>query len=449
MCLWFVVIALLGVTNIIREPAVLAAINPAYAADLVIRHPWESFLALGAIFLAVTGGEALYADLGHFGRLPIRLAWFILVLPALMLNYFGQAALLLSNPASSQNLFYLLAPEWALAPLVVLATAATVIASQAVISGAFSVAQQAIQLGYLPRMKITHTSSSEAGQIYVSFTNLTVFVGVIGSVLFFQSSSALAAAYGIAVCGTMIISTIMVCFVAVRLWKWPAWVAFPVLGSLLLIDALFLVSNSMKLGQGGWFALAIAIASYTTLTTWKRGRVLLLEAIAQHSPSVSEFLRFKEPRAHRVANTAVFLTSRPEGLPSALLHNLKHNQVLHERNVLVTVVTEEIPHVKEQDRVELEDLGKGFYRAILHYGFMEQPNVPAALVNASHEGQVFDLNRMSFFVSRETIVPRLPPRMGLWRELFFKLMLRNAASATEFFQIPAERVVELGTQIEI
>ena len=355
----------------------------------------------------------------------------------------------MSNPASSQNLFYLLAPEWALAPLVVLATAATVIASQAVISGAFSVAQQAIQLGYLPRMKITHTSSSEAGQIYVPFTNLTVFVGVIGSVLFFQSSSALAAAYGIAVCGTMIISTIMVCFVAVRLWKWPAWVAFPVLGSLLLIDALFLVSNSMKLGQGGWFALAIAIASYTTLTTWKRGRVLLLEAIAQHSPSVSEFLRFKEPRAHRVANTAVFLTSRPEGLPSALLHNLKHNQVLHERNVLVTVVTEEIPHVKEQDRVELEDLGKGFYRAILHYGFMEQPNVPAALVKASHEGQVFDLNRMSFFVSRETIVPRLPPRMGLWRELFFKLMLRNAASATEFFQIPAEQVVELGTQIEI
>ena len=449
MCVWFAVIALLGIINIIREPAVLAAINPVYAADLVIRHPWESFLALGAIFLAVTGGEALYADLGHFGRLPIRLAWFILVLPALMLNYFGQAALLLNNPASSQNLFYLLAPEWALAPLVLLATAATVIASQAVISGAFSVAQQAIQLGYLPRMKITHTSSSEAGQIFVPFTNLTLFVGVIGSVLVFQSSSNLAAAYGIAVCGTMIISTIMVCFVAVRRWKWPAWAAFPVLGSLLLIDALFLASNSMKLGQGGWFALAIAIASFTTLTTWKRGRVLLLQAIAHQSPSVSEFLRFKEPRAHRVANTAVFLTSRPEGLPSALLHNLKHNQVLHERNILVTVVTEEVPHVKDQDRVELTDLGKGFYRAILHYGFMEQPNVPAALVNASHGGQVFDLNRMSFFVSRETIVPRLPPGMALWRELFFKLMLRNAASATEFFQIPAERVVELGTQIEI
>jgi KUP system potassium uptake protein len=449
MLVWFAVIALLGVMSILREPAVLAAINPVYAANLVTQHPWESFLALGAIFLAVTGGEALYADLGHFGRFPIRLAWFALVLPALMLNYFGQAALLLRNPTSSESLFYRLAPEWALAPLVLLATAATVIASQAVISGAFSVAQQAIQLGYLPRMKITHTSSRAAGQIYVPFTNLTLFVGVIGSVLFFQSSSNLAAAYGIAVCFTMIISTILICFVAVRLWKWPAWLAFPVLGALLLIDALFLASNSMKLGQGGWFALAIAVASFTTLTTWKRGRVLLLDAIAQESLSISDFLRFKEPSARRVANTAVFLTSRPEGMPSALLHNLKHNQVLHERNILVTVVTEEIPHVKDQDRVKLEDLGRGFYRAILHYGFMEQPNVPAALVKASQGHLIFDLNRMSFFVSRETIVPRLPPGMALWREMFFKLMLRNAASATEFFQIPAERVVELGTQIEI
>jgi KUP system potassium uptake protein len=449
MLVWFAVIALLGVVNIVREPAVLVAINPAYAADLVIRYPWASFLALGSIFLAVTGGEALYADMGHFGRFPIRLGWFTLVLPALMLNYFGQAALLLTNPASSQSLFYLLAPEWALAPLVILATAATVIASQAVISGAFSVAQQAIQLGYLPRMKITHTSSSAAGQIYVPFTNLTLFVGVIGSVLLFQSSSNLAAAYGIAVCCTMIISTIMVCFVAVQRWEWPAWVAIPVLGSLLLIDALFLISNSLKFGQGGWFALVIAIASFTTLTTWKRGRVLLLDAIAHQSVSISDFLRFKEPRAHRVANTAVFLTSRPEGLPSALLHNLKHNQVLHERNVLVTVVTEEIPHVKDEDRVELSDLGKGFYRAVVHYGFMEQPNIPAALLKASQGHLVFDIERMSFFVSRETIVPRLPPGMALWRELFFKLMLRNAASATEFFQIPAERVVELGTQIEI
>lgn len=448
MCVWFAVIALLGIVNIIHEPSVLAAINPAYGVELLMRHPWESFLALGAIFLAVTGGEALYADMGHFGRFPIRLAWFFLVLPALILNYYGQAALLLSNP-DIKNPFYQLAPEWALVPLVLLATAATVIASQSVISGAFSVARQAIQLGYLPRMKLVHTSSSEAGQIYVPFTNLTLFVGVIGSVLIFQSSSNLAAAFGIAVCGTMIISTIMVCFVAVRLWKWPLWITYLVLGSLLLIDGLFLASNSMKLGQGGWFALAIAIASFTTLTTWKRGRVLLLEAIAQHSPSLSEFLRFKEPRALRVANTAVFLTSRPEGLPSALLHNLKHNQVLHERNLLVTVVTEEIPYVTDEDRVDLTDLGKGFYRIILHYGFMEQPDVPKALVKASHAGRVFDLDRMSFFVSRETIVPRLPPGMALWRELFFKLMLRNAASATDFFRIPAERVVELGTQLEI
>jgi KUP system potassium uptake protein len=449
MCLWFAVLALLGVINIVREPGVFAAVNPVYAANLVTGHPWESFLALGAIFLAVTGGEALYADMGHFGRFPIRLAWFTLVLPALLLNYFGQAALLLSNPASSQNLFYLLAPEWALAPLVVLATLATVIASQAVISGAFSVAQQAIQLGYLPRMKITHTSSRQAGQIYVPFTNLTLFGGVIGSVLVFQSSSNLAAAYGIAVCGTMIISTIMVCFVAVHRWKWPIWAALPAFGVFLAIDALFLASNSMKLGQGGWFALAIAIASFTTLTTWKRGRALLLDAIAHQSLSIADFLRFKEPRVRRVPNTAVFLTSRPEGMPSALLHNLKHNQVLHERNVFVTVLTEEVPHVKEENRVELTDLGKGFFRATVHYGFMEQPNVPAALVKASRRDMIFDLNKMSFFVSRETIVPRLPPGMPLWREMFFKVMLLNATSATEFFQIPAERVVELGTQIEI
>jgi KUP system potassium uptake protein len=299
-------------------------------------------------------------------------------------------------------------------------------------------------------MKITHTSSSEAGQIYVP---LTLFLGVIGSVLLFQSSTNLAAAYGIAVSSTMIISTILISFVAIQLWKWNPWVAIPLLGGLLLIDSLFFASNLIKIEQGGWFALAIAVASFTTLTTWKRGRVLLLEEITKHTLPLSEFLQLKEPRVQRVANTAVYLTSRADGVPSALLHNMKHNQVLHERNVLVTVLTEEIPYVRDENRIELTDLGKGFFRMLLHYGFMERPDIPADLKKAGPTGQVFNLDKTSFFtsffVSRETILPRLPPSMALWREIFFTWMLRNAASATDFFRIPTERVVELGTQVEL
>ncbi|NVO14455.1 MAG: potassium transporter Kup [Rhodoplanes sp.] len=449
MCVWFAVLAVLGIVNILHDPTVIAALNPLYGAELIIRHPWQSFLALGAIFLAVTGGEALYADMGHFGRVPIRLAWFALVLPALVLNYFGQAALILHDPTTLENPFYRLAPDWLLLPLVVLATAATVIASQAVISGAFSVAHQAVQLGYLPRMEIKHTSSSEAGQIYVPFTNWTLFFAVIGLVVFFQSSSNLAAAYGIAVAGTMIISTIMISFVAVKVWKWPKWVALPLLGTLLLIDTLFLASNTIKIGQGGWFALAIAATSFITLTTWKRGRVLLLDAMANKTMPLDEFLRIKEPSVLRVKNTAVYLTSRPEGVPSALLHNLKHNQILHERNVLVTVATAEIPFLEETDRTTVTNLGKGFFRILVRYGFMERPDIPAALRDVSEHGLDFDLERTTFFVSREIVLPRLPPGMAVWRELFFSWMMRNAVSATDFFRIPPERVVELGTQVEI
>jgi KUP system potassium uptake protein len=435
--------------SILHEPGVLKALNPVYGAALVMHHPWQSFFALGAIFLAVTGGEALYADMGHFGRFPIRLAWFGLVLPALVLNYCGQAALLLHDPATIANPFYLLAPEWALMPMVALATAATVIASQAVISGAFSVARQAVQLGYLPRMVVTHTSSSEEGQIYVPFTNLTLFIGVIGSVLVFQSSSNLAAAYGIAVSGTMIISTILICFVAVQIWKWNRWVALPLLGALLAIDALFLASNAVKIGQGGWFALAIAIASFTTLTTWKRGRELVRKQLIAKSVPLDSVIRSLVPNIARARGTAVFMTATTKGVPAALLHNLKHNQTVHERTVLATVMTADIPYIPDSERITLTDLGSGFYRLIVRYGFMQSPDIPAALGLCKDHGFEFDLMKTSFFLSRETIVPSLYPGMARWRELFFAYMALNATSATKFFNIPTERVVELGTQLEI
>ncbi len=449
MCLWFATLAVLGIVNILHEPAVMAALNPFYGTELIIQHPWQSFLALGAIFLAVTGGEALYADMGHFGRFPIRIAWFCLVLPALVLNYCGQAALLIHDPSSVANPFYLLAPEWALVPMVLLSTAATVIASQAVISGAFSVARQAVQLGYLPRMTITHTSSSEAGQIYVPFTNLTLFIGVIGSVLVFQSSSHLAAAYGIAVSGTMIISTILIGFVAVQVWRWSPWVAFPLLGVLVSIDALFFASNIIKIGQGGWFALAIAVASFTTLTTWKRGRELVRKQLVAKSVPLVSVINSLGPHVARARGTAVFMTATTEGVPAALLHNLKHNQTVHERTVLTTVMTVETPYVPDGERITLTDLGSGFYRLVIRYGFMETPDVPEALAACKAYGLKFDLMKTSFFLSRETIVPSLYPGMARWRELLFAYMALNATTAMKFFKIPTERVVELGTQLEI
>ena len=451
MCAWFGILALLGVISILQAPQVLAALNPIHAVEFLFRHPWESFLALGAIFLAVTGGEALYADMGHFGRFPIRVAWFGFVLPALVLNYYGQGALLLRDPAViEKSPFYLLAPGWALIPMVVLATAATVIASQAVISGAFSVARQAVQLGYLPRMRIVHTSHMEEGQIYVPFTNWTLYLAVIALVFGFQSSSNLAAAYGIAVAGTMLISTIMVTYVVVLAWRWNPWLALPLLGALLLIDLVFLSANTLKIGQGGWFALAIGLASFTTLTTWRRGRQLLFQEMGNLTMPLDQFIRSTDKAAlKRVSSTAVYLTSRPEGAPSALLHNIKHNEVLHARNILVTVQTAEIPSVADADRIEIVDLGHTFYRVFVRYGFMEQPDLPQALEGCREKGLEFDLNTTSFFVSREVVVPKMSPPMMLWRELYFIWMLRNAQSATDFFRIPANRVVELGTLVEI
>ena len=451
MCLWFAVLAVLGAISIWQAPQVLAALNPLYAGEFLVSNPWQSFLALGAIFLAVTGGEALYADMGHFGRFPIRVAWFGFVLPALVLNYYGQGALLLQDPAViDKSPFYLLAPGWALIPMVILATAATVIASQAVISGAFSVARQAVQLGYLPRMRIVHTSHMEEGQIYVPFTNWTLYLAVIALVFGFQSSSNLAAAYGIAVAGTMLISTILVTSVVVLAWRWNPWLALPLLGALLLIDLVFFSANALKIGQGGWFALAMALASFITLTTWRRGRHLLFQEMGNLTMPLDQFIRSTDkPTLKRVSGTAVYLTSRPEGAPSALLHNIKHNEVLHARNILVTVQTAEVPSVADADRLEITDLGHTFYRVLVRYGFMEQPNLPEALEGCGAKGLDLDLNTTSFFVSREVVVPKMSPPMMLWRELYFIWMLRNAQSASDYFRIPANRVVELGTLVEI
>jgi KUP system potassium uptake protein len=450
MCAWFGVLAVLGAIKILDAPAVLVALNPFHAVEFLFRHPWESFLALGAIVLSVTGGEALYTDMGHFGKFPIRVSWFGFVLPALVLNYYGQGALLLKNPEAIQNPFYLLAPGWALIPMVLLATAATVIASQAVISGAFSVARQAVQLGYLPRMRIVHTSHMEQGQIYVPFTNWTLYIAVIALVLHFQTSSNLAAAYGIAVTGTMMIDTVLVAFVAILAWRWSPWLALPLLGALLLIDIAFFSANAIKLLQGGWFPVVIALASFTTLTTWRRGRQLLFQEMGNLTMPLVQFIRSIENAARkRVGSTAVYLTSRPEGAPSGLLHNIKHNEVLHARNILVTVQTAEVPYVEDADRIEVIDLGHTFYRVFVRYGFMEQPNLPAALEGCGRKGLEIDLNKTSFFVSREVVVPKMTPPMMLWRELYFIWMLRNAQSASDFFQIPANRVVELGTLVEI
>ncbi|HRD48323.1 MAG: potassium transporter Kup [Candidatus Competibacter sp.] len=450
MCAWFGVLAVLGALSIWEAPAVLAALNPVHAAEFLFRHPWESFLALGAIVLSVTGGEALYTDMGHFGKFPIRAAWFGFVLPALVLNYYGQGALLLKDPTAIQSPFYLLAPGWALIPMVALATAATVIASQAVISGAFSVARQAVQLGYLPRMQIVHTSHMEAGQIYVPFTNWTLYLAVMALVFGFQSSSNLAAAYGIAVTGTMMIDTILVAFVIFLAWRWNPWLAAPLLGALLLIDLAFFSANAIKLLQGGWFPIVIALASFTTLTTWRRGRRLLFKEMGNLTMPLDQFIRSIENRSlKQVSSTAVYLTSRPEGAPSALLHNIKHNEVLHARNVLVTVLTAEVPHVAEADRVEVVNLGQSFYRVFVRYGFMEQPDIPKAMEACGEKGLAFDLDKTSFFLSREVVVPKLAPPMMLWRELYFIWMLRNAQSATDFFRIPTNRVVELGTLVEI
>jgi KUP system potassium uptake protein len=448
MIIWFVCLAVFGVIEIAQNPQIMLALNPVYAYRFLSADPHMSFLALGAIVLAITGGEALYADMGHFGKYPIRLAWFSFVLPALVLNYFGQGALLLQNPQAIQNPFYLLAPASALVPLVLLATAATVIASQAVISGAYSIAHQSVQMGFLPRLEIRQTSSQAQGQIYVPFTNWTLYVAVVFLVFAFQSSTNLAAAYGIAVTGTMTITTMMMAFVIVLLWRWPLVFSIPLIAVLLIADLTYFAANALKIPQGGWFPLGIALISFTVLTTWKRGRELMFAEIARQSVPLQIILDGMDD-VPRVSGTAVFLTPVGDGAPSAMLHNLKHNHVLHERNVLLTVVVEDKPYVTRGNRFLVKDMGKNFYRVKLYYGFMQTPDIPLALELCGAQGLPFDMMTTSFFTSRAVIVSSGKPGMAKWRERLFLVLSKNAMNAADFFNIPANRVVEMGTRIEI
>ena len=448
--IWFAVLALLGILNIVKYPDVLDAFSPAYAIHFFAENSTGGFLVLGAVVLAITGTEALYADMGHFGKRPIRLGWFFYVLPALMLNYFGQGALILHNSEAIKNPFYHMAPEWALYPLVILATMATVIASQAVITGTYSLTRQAIQLGYCPRLEVTHTSESEIGQIYMPWINWVLLAAVIGLVLGFETSSNLAGAYGIAVTGTMAIDTVLAFVLMRRLWHWPLWIAAPLLVIFLTIDLSFFSANAIKLFHGGWFPIVVAMMLFTLLVTWKRGRQLLMERLSPGAIPLEPFIQ--SVTAHpptRVPGTAVFLTAASEGVPHALLHNLNHNKVLHERIILLTVSVSDIPHVGDEDRIEVQSLGSDFYRVIVHYGFKDDPDVPGALELAALKGLTFRMMETSFFLSRQTLIPKIGPGMALWQEKLFALMSRNASSATTFFKIPANRVVELGTRIEL
>jgi KUP system potassium uptake protein len=448
MIAWFAILGVLGAVEVATHPSILAALNPIYAINFIGEHTGLAFLALGSVVLAVTGGEALYTDMGHFGRRPIRLAWFFFVMPALVLNYFGQGALLLSDPKAIANPFFYLGPDWALVPMVALATVATVIASQAVISGAFSVARQSVQMGFLPRMLIVHTSGKSEGQIYVPFTNWTLYLAVIALVIGFKNSSNLAAAYGIAVTGTMLIDTILVAFVMVLMWRWHWSAVALVAGSLLMVDLAFFSANALKIPEGGWFPIAMGLVSFTVLTTWRLGRRLVGEEMAKQSIPMDAFLD-SIGDVHRVMGTAVFMTSSKEGVPAALLHNLKHNQILHERVVLVTVQTADTPYVNALDRIYLHQMRCGFIRLVIRYGFMEDPDIPRALEHCSRFGESFDMMETTFYLSRETVVPTLNRNILPLRARLFALMSKNATSATEFFKIPTNRVVELGTQLTI
>ncbi len=439
---WFVTIALLGLNGIRQEPRVLAALNPWHALHFFERNGIHGLLVLGAVFLVVTGGEALYADMGHFGKQPIRAAWFAVVLPALLLNYFGQGALLLADPTATQSPFYLLAPDWAVVPLVVLATAATVIASQAVISGCFSLTRQAIQLGFSPRMNIKHSSPHAIGQIYIPFINWALMLATIGLVVGFGSSSRLAAAYGIAVTLTMIITTLLLYEVTRELWLWSRWVALPLATGLLIVDVAFFIANVAKIEHGGWVPLLVAGAVFTLLSTWKRGRQILAERLHIGELPVKLFLEdIAANPPLRVPGTAVFLSSRAYGVPAALLHNLKHNKVVHDRVVLLTVVTAEVPRIPSAERVDLQPLAAGFWRFVVRYGFMEDPDIPDAIDQARNGGLDLDPMTTTFFLGRETLIVTNRPGMALWREKLFALMARNALPPTKFYNIPSNQVI--------
>jgi len=446
---WFLTLAGLGLVQIVQHPDVLAAVNPTYGASFFLRNGWTGFLVLGSVFLVVTGGEALYADIGHFGVRPIRLTWFGVVLPSLLLNYFGQGALIINYPETIEHPFYNMVPSWGLYPLVVLATVATIIASQAVISGAFSLTRQAVQLGYFPRLTVEQTSETKFGQIYMPAINWILMIACIGLVLGFQSSSNLASAYGVAVTTDMVFTTLLFAVVVTARWKWNKWAVAGMLVVLLTIDLSFWGANLPKIPTGGWFPLVVAGLMFVVMTTWKRGREILGERLSEKIISHDAFLeRVEEMSPQRVPGTAVFMDSNPEGTPQALLHNLKHNKTLHERVIILTLVTRDIPYV-EEDREEITELGKNVYRVTIDVGFAEDPNVPVFLRQCTIDGEGFDLSKTTFFLGRETMLATKKPGMALWRERLFAGMSRNAKRAAAYFHIPSDRVVEIGTQIEL
>ena len=454
MLAYFVTLAVLGLMYIVTMPGIiLATLNPLNAVIFFQTDGFRAFVAMGSVVLAVTGAEALYADMGHFGRKPIGISWIAIVLPCLMLNYMGQGALVLSPDTDAAEVirdpFFLMIPDAVRLPVIFLALAATIIASQAVISGAFSLTQQAIQLGFIPRMQIKHTSASAAGQIYIPVINWGLMIMVLVLVLFFQSSSNLAAAYGIAVTGAMFIDTILLVAVLFSLWRWPWWRAAPLIVLFIVVDMAYLGANLIKVPSGGWVPLVRGLIIFSLLTTWARGRSLMRATMAEGSIPIEIFAKSAKNSAQRVPGTAIFMASSSDGVPSALLHNIKHNKVLHERVIVLTVAVQDVPYVAEEERIEFRDLGDGFYRMKLRYGFLEETDIPTALAKASMCGGGFEMMQTSFFLSRQTLIASKTPGMAIWREKLFAWMLRNAATAMEFFKLPTNRVVELGSQIEI
>ena len=450
MIIWFAVISVLGIMGIMNDPSVLRALNPVYAVDFFSHHKMEAYFVMGSLFLVVTGGEALYADMGHFGRTPIRWAWFVVVLPALLLNYFGQGALLLHDASAAENPFYRLAPQWALIPLVVLATAAAVIASQALISGVFSLTRQAIQLGLCPRLQIVHTSSREIGQIYLPYVNWLLLIGTLWLVISFKTSSNLAAAYGISVSLSMVITTVLLAVVARRVWKTNLILVWVLMIIFMVIDLVFLSANMIKIMQGGYVPLIIGAVLYTCMTTWRRGRQILAERLRAATIRLDDYLKqLHEQNIVRVKGMAIYMVGDPETTPPAMLHNTKHNKVLHERVVILTVITKDFPTVDVVDRVKIEKVEDGFFRVIAKYGFMDIPDV-MEIVDRLHEvGMKTQVSDMTFFLGRETLIATDTPGMAIWREHLFAFMSRNAQRATAFFNIPANQVIEVGMQVEL
>lgn len=448
--IWFIVLAVLGVHGILMNPDILIALNPKYAVEFFLSNGWIAIHVLGSVFLVVTGGEALYADMGHFGRAPIQRAWFLIVFPSLVLNYFGQGSILLMDSSNISNPFFLMSPKWMLAPLVVLSAIATVIASQALISGVFSITRQAVQLGFFPRISIIHTSSKEIGQIFVPFINWSLFVGVVWLIISFKTSSNLAAAYGIAVTTTMVITTVLAFFVATEKWKWSVPRALLIFGSFFVMDFAFMGANIIKIENGGWVTLLIGVIIYLFMTTWQMGRKILYARLKERSVSVEEFCQriLKNPPL-RVPGTAIYMAGDPWGVPVPLLHNLKHNKVLHERVALLTILTKEVPIVPKKDRVHIQEIVPNFYRIIVFYGFMEIPKMKHILDALRSQDIHFKLAETTFVLGRETIIPSSQPGMSLWRESLFAWMTKNAQRPTTFFRIPPNQVIEVGIQVEI